>query len=77
MSPQEAHRLVGHTPAQKEDIVERIRAAGRSRASYLSWMEYDEAADEIERLRCALRAVRASTDPRWQAQLIAEALREV
>lgn len=32
---------------------------------------------EIDRLRCALRAVRASTCPRWQAQLIAEALREV
>jgi hypothetical protein len=35
-----------------------------------------EAAREITRLRCALRSVRASTDPRWQAQIISDALRE-
>jgi hypothetical protein len=29
-----------------------------------------------ERLRTALRAVRACTDPQWQAQLIKDALRE-
>jgi hypothetical protein len=29
-----------------------------------------------ERLRAALRAVRACTDPQWQAQLIKDALRE-
>jgi regulator of replication initiation timing len=33
-------------------------------------------ATENERLRTALRAVRASTDPRWQAQIISDALRE-
>jgi hypothetical protein len=31
---------------------------------------------EFSRLRCALRAVRACTDPKWQAQLISDALRE-
>lgn len=33
-------------------------------------------AAELERLRIALRAVRASTDPRWIAQIISDALRE-
>jgi hypothetical protein len=35
-----------------------------------------DALAEIERLRTALRAVRACTDPQWQAQLIKDALRE-
>jgi hypothetical protein len=70
MSPQEAKRLVGH------DIVDELRghlipAECDSRDDAMA-----RAADEIDRLRTALRAVRACTDPQWQAQLISDALRE-
>jgi len=51
------------------DIVERLRRQHFVADQY-------EAADEIERLRTALRSVRASTCPQWQKQIIDEALRE-
>jgi len=35
-----------------------------------------EAAAEIDRLRIALRAVRACTDDSWRAQIVKDALRE-
>jgi hypothetical protein len=38
--------------------------------------DFSMARIENERLRTALRAVRACTDPQWQAQLISDALRE-
>jgi hypothetical protein len=74
MSPLQARRLVG-----QPDIVERLRAqswspdtkANRDQAA----LERDAVA-EIERLRTALRAVRACTDPAWAAQIISDALRE-
>jgi hypothetical protein len=65
------------------DIVERLRAR------HSAWLancrlppnakdesNFSMAAAEIERLRTALRAVRGSTDPNWQKQIIDEALRE-
>jgi hypothetical protein len=70
MTSAQLHPLVGQT-----DIVERIK--GRlNDAPMPTERLLDECAAEIERLRTALRAVRASTDPRWQAQIISDALRE-
>lgn len=78
MSPTEARRLVG-----QPDIVERLRVPAAlsmyaSSADLLAELARQRAAaaDEIDRLRTALRAVRASTDPKWQAQIISDALRE-
>lgn len=76
MTPLESRRLVG-----QPDIVERLTAhADAERAcaegSITAALIEEEAAAEIERLRCALRAVRACTDPAWQLQIIADALRE-
>jgi hypothetical protein len=81
-SPQEAARLVGHSPAQEEaDIVERLRghlAMSMFASAGTLYAEMDTqrqaAADEIDRLRTALRAVRA--DPTCAAQVISDALRE-
>jgi hypothetical protein len=81
MSPQDAHRLVGHSP----DIVERVRTTTEEMANFCSapmglWNRHSNAcldcASEVERLRTALRAVRACTDPAWAAQIIKDALRE-
>jgi hypothetical protein len=81
MSPQQAHRLVG-----QPDLVERLRAPTiRLGAEMSSMLVLDgpctmqllrDALAEIERLRTALRSVRASTDPSWANQIIADALRE-
>jgi hypothetical protein len=66
------HPLVGQT-----DIVERLSADDWWRGEYGSKeMLCLEAVDEINRLRTALRAVRACTDPAWAAQIVKEALRE-
>ncbi len=82
MSPQECARLVGHSP-QTRDIVEPlsdiIRWVEGNRACI--WVEKDiedlrGALVEIQRLRTALRAVRATTCPVWRAQIISDALRE-
>jgi hypothetical protein len=85
MSPAEAKRLVGHSPAQPEARVSErlddiIRWVDGNRACI--WVERDvadlrDALAEIERLRTALRAVRVTTCPKWAARLISEALREV
>lgn len=79
MSPQEAHRLVGHTPEQKEDIdlalrnsIEWHKEQGRPHSESVD----RDALAEIERLRTALRAVRACSDPSWANQIISDALRE-
>jgi hypothetical protein len=60
MSPQDARRLVG-----RPDIVGELREAIREGAGSLA----EDCIAEIDRLRTALRAVRACTDPKWQAQL--------
>jgi hypothetical protein len=70
MSPLAARRLVG-----QPDIVERLHKYNQVGGYGLPELRRD-AADEIENLRAVLRAVRASTDPRWQAQIISDALRE-
>jgi predicted RNase H-like nuclease len=77
MSPQQAHLLVGHSVTDRLDDI--IQWVDGNRACI--WVDKDvsdlrEARAEIDRLRCALRAVRACTDPKWQAQLISDALRE-
>jgi hypothetical protein len=77
MSPQEARRLGGHSVVERLDDI--IRWVDGNRACV--WVEKDvddlrDARAEINRLRTALRAVRACTDPKWQAQLISDALRE-
>jgi hypothetical protein len=76
MSPQQAHLLVGHSP----DIVEELRDwAHDERCKRLVPglpEDLETASAEIDRLRCALRAVRACTDPAWAAQIIRDALRE-
>lgn len=84
MTPQQAHALVGHMPAQKEaDIVDRlvdiIRWVDGNRSCI--WVENDitdlrDALNEVHRLRTALRAVRACSDPSWANQIISDALRE-
>ena len=82
MSPQDAKRLVGHSAPQPEagDIVEKLRWSAASTEIDEAFTVYgtmlDKAAAEIERLRTALRAVRASTNPRWIDQIIKDALRE-
>lgn len=86
-SPQEAKRLVGHlapqpeTPALSEIIGWARRRADGDPGGYCMVPSnfaraLCDAAAENERLRAALRAVRASTDPKWQAQIIADALRK-
>jgi hypothetical protein len=60
--------------SDERDIVERLSEHGPMPSDYAA--DRREAAAEIERLRTALRAVRASTDPRWQATIISDALRE-
>jgi hypothetical protein len=77
MSPQEAALAVGHSVTDRLDDI--IQWVDGNRACI--WVEKDvsdlrEARAEIERLRTVLRAVRACTDPQWQAQLISDALRE-
>jgi hypothetical protein len=73
--------------SDERDIVERGRAMlrrfDRIKATGIPFSDVadglssiSEMLDEIERLRTALRSVRASTDPRWQAQIISDALRE-
>lgn len=80
MSPRQASAHVGHSP----DIVERLRVAcnGHPHAK-IAWPHrvLHEGADEIERLRCALRAVReilrqarCQTDLGWSEQLVSDAL---
>jgi hypothetical protein len=65
MSPLQARRLVG--------LPDELRELSFTNGDTdIKWV----AADEIDRLKTALRAVRASTDPRWQAQIISDALRE-
>ena len=79
MSPIEARRAVG-----QPDIVEWGRRWQKAWTSHNPKNEnencigdsFGQLTDEIERLRTALRAVRASTDPRWQAQIISDALRD-
>lgn len=44
------------------DIVRRIRAANATRESYLPWSDYEEAADEIERLHIRLGQLRSLSD---------------
>jgi hypothetical protein len=59
--------------SDERDIVERLTADDWWRGEYGGKEQLClEAADEIERLRTALRAVRASTDPRWQATALRE-----
>lgn len=81
-SPQEISRLVGHhSPAQEE-----AAAKSHAGAAFNALMEEETKEgvvvmllgqfDENRRLRTALRAVRACTDPKWQARLISDALRE-
>ncbi len=70
MTPLAARRLVGHP-----DIVERI-GTRLNDAPMPTEHLLDDDADEIERLRTALRAVRACSDPAWTAQIVKEALRE-
>jgi len=69
MSPQEAARLVGLTgiPALEAEMRDRLAAKNT---------DIDTLRAEIERLRIALRAVRATTCPKWRAQIIRDALRE-
>jgi tRNA/tmRNA/rRNA uracil-C5-methylase (TrmA/RlmC/RlmD family) len=71
--------------SDERDIVERLRERRQLRfiadckCGKCQLVHIDDvyaASDEIERLRTALRSVRASTDPRWQAQIISDALRE-
>jgi hypothetical protein len=74
MTSAQLHPLVGQT-----DIVFALKNS-------IEWHEqqgrpHSESVDrdalaEIERLRTALRAVRACTDPAWAAQIISDALRE-
>jgi hypothetical protein len=78
MTSAQLHPLVGQT-----DIVERLQqplgvSMFAKPGDLIADMDDQRAAAaaEIERLRTALRAVRASTDPRWQAQIISDALRE-
>ncbi len=89
MTPRQASDLVGHSP-QTRDIVEPlsdiIRWVEGNRACI--WVEKDiadlrDALAEIQRLRTALRSVRAlraSTDQKWADhwidQTISDALRE-
>jgi hypothetical protein len=72
---------------ETRDIVERLRneahlfelhdpCRGVTVRSRVDVDSMREAADEIDRLRTALRSVRARTDPKWQAQIISDALRE-
>jgi hypothetical protein len=80
MSPQDAHRLVGNDIVDRliDDVVYREHAHTYQRKSAQKDVEESRAAllAELERLRTALRAVRACTDPQWAAQLISDALRE-
>jgi hypothetical protein len=69
MSPQQAHRLVGHT-----DFTERLRDQAIDCVTAAN--EIDLLRSENEDLRAVLRAVRASTDPEFSARLISHALRE-
>jgi hypothetical protein len=69
MTSAQLHPLVGQT-----DIVDRLHRLDADHCGVIDGL--GEAAREITRLRCALRSVRASTDPRWQAQIISDALRE-
>ena len=75
MTPTQARRLVG-----QPDIVERLREyiplASYDGVVLAHVSRFEGAADEIERLRTALRAVRATTCPRWRLQIIRDALRE-
>jgi hypothetical protein len=70
MTSAQLHPLVGQT-----DIVERIKGRLNDAPMPTEWL-LDECAAEIERLRTALRAVRACTDPAWAAQIVKDALRE-
>jgi hypothetical protein len=74
MSPQDARRLVGQTDivAALENSIAWHAEQGRPHSESVD----RDALAEILRLRTALRAVRACTDPAWQAQLISDALRE-
>jgi hypothetical protein len=58
----------------RDDIVDRLHRLDADHCGVIDGL--GEAAREITRLRCALRSVRASTDPRWQAQIISDALRD-
>jgi hypothetical protein len=71
MSPQEARRLVGHS-----DIAADLRREIKAGYEFANEPLMEDAADEIDRLRTALRSVRACTDPAWAAQIIRDALRE-
>lgn len=88
-SPQEAKRLVGHhSPAQEEGSSAAGAAPFDPAAEAMVWLDswtkvrggHGECARsikaEIDRLRVALRAVRACTDDSWRAQIIRDALRE-
>ena len=71
MTPREARRLVGHCHALA--AVERGATGGDPSLTNHEWRALRS---EIERLRTALRAVRACTDPVWAAQIVKDALRE-
>ena len=71
MTPLQARRLVGH-PDIVADLLREVNAG----YEFANPALMEDAADEIERLRTALRAVRACTDPAWAAQIITDALRE-
>jgi hypothetical protein len=58
----------------RDDIVDRLHRLDADHCGVIDGL--GEAAREITRLRCALRAVRACTDPAWAAQIISDALRE-
>jgi hypothetical protein len=63
--------------SDERDIVERLSADDWWRGEYGGKEQLClEAADEIERLRAALRSVRGSTDPVFAARIISEALGE-
>jgi hypothetical protein len=58
----------------RDDIVDRLHRLDADHCGVIDGL--GEAAREITRLRCALRAVRACTDPAWAAQIVKDALRE-
>jgi hypothetical protein len=74
MSPIEARRAVGQPDIvfALENSIQWHAEQGRPHSESVD----RDALAEIERLRTALRAVRACTDPAWAAQIISDALRE-
>jgi hypothetical protein len=87
MSPMEVARLVGHSPQAETRDIDIVEWGRRWQKAWTSHNPKNENANcigdsfgqlthEIERLRTALRSVRATTCPQWRDQLIADAPRE-